>query len=202
MTERHRAYFKGQTHPLTGQIGIGVLVLSPKGDYLFELSESITAAITNTGTASNNVAEHQALIALAQELKRAGILTADIYGDSQLVVNQVNGLWRVKEPRLRPLRETARELLGSLMDWSLTWIPKERNQRTHDLAVRVINQAPRITPNFERVTHNSYIAHGKTPQAVDLASGTCTCSDWVLGKTRPCKHLLRATVQAKRYCRP
>jgi ribonuclease HI len=72
---------------------------------------------------TNNEMEYQALIQ-ALELASNG---DTIFSDSQLIVNQVNGLWKVKEKSLRPYCEKARSLKEK-KDVTLTWIPREQNR--------------------------------------------------------------------------
>lgn len=69
---------------------------------------------------TNNEGEYLTLIATLEAIKAHGIKDALIRCDSVLVVNQVVGHWKVKEPRLMPLRDRARELIaetGAAMEW-------------------------------------------------------------------------------------
>lgn len=76
---------------------------------------------------TNNEAEYAAIIA-ALELARGDRLRAvQIRSDSQLCVQQIKGLWQVKEERLRPLRDRAARLLKEL-GGHIEWVPRERNQ--------------------------------------------------------------------------
>jgi ribonuclease HI len=75
---------------------------------------------------TNNEAEYAAIIA-ALELARAdGLRGVRVRSDSQLCVNQINGLWQVKEERLRPLRERAARLLRDV-GGTIEWVPRGRN---------------------------------------------------------------------------
>lgn len=74
---------------------------------------------------TNNEMEYEALLwALRREEKCV------IFSDSQLVVNQVNGLWKVKEPRLFPLCQEAKKLLAEKF-CTLKWIPRKQNIAGH-----------------------------------------------------------------------
>lgn len=81
---------------------------------------------------TNNIAEYQALISLLEHLRGLEAKTGRrgtyvICGDSQLVLRQMTGEYRVKEPRLAPLHERARKLASSLdVEWK--WVPRERNK--------------------------------------------------------------------------
>lgn len=81
------------------------------------------------GQTTNNEAEYMTLIEALQELT-AGIQKAghdprkysvEVQGDSQLVLKQVEGLWKVNEPRLRPLRDKAQGLLRLFGQSKLAW---------------------------------------------------------------------------------
>jgi ribonuclease HI len=86
------------------------------------------------GDRTNNEAEYYALLkalalieAKADEKgsdKIAGVL---VRSDSQLIVNQVNGLWRVEDERLAELSGEARELIEKLGSVRLEWVPREEN---------------------------------------------------------------------------
>jgi ribonuclease HI len=75
---------------------------------------------------TNNEAEYltliEALAALLQIVGDAKTQTSvTIFGDSQLVINQVNGLWKIKKPELRELRARAIELLRQFGDYEVNW---------------------------------------------------------------------------------
>ena len=56
-----------------------------------------------------------------------------VKGDSMLVVKQVNGEWKTKNPALRPLRTQAEELLALFESWRVEWIPRKENRRADEL---------------------------------------------------------------------
>lgn len=80
---------------------------------------------------SNNIAEYQAVILLLRRLAEwAARRPRDrfvVSGDSQLVVYQLQGRYRVREPHLRPLHEEARRL-ASAVPVTLRWVPREDNR--------------------------------------------------------------------------
>ena len=95
-------------------------------EYCLVLEGQEPHIVAYSARVTNNVGEYQAVIeavklALSLKLKDALILT-----DSQLVVNQVNGMWECRQPHLLPLMDKARELLkGSNI--TLAWLPREEN---------------------------------------------------------------------------
>ena len=77
---------------------------------------------------TNNEMEYEALLSL---LRGTSIIPGDeILSDSQLIVNQVNAKWKVKEPRLFPLCQEAQKLM-KIRGVSLQWIPREQNKAGH-----------------------------------------------------------------------
>ncbi len=89
------------------------------------------------GDNTNNEAEYQALLQLLSLLSAhwAGIDSqihqktgkVRVCSDSELVVHQVNGDWKVKEERLRTLRDEARDLIDRIGSVTLEWVPREQN---------------------------------------------------------------------------
>lgn len=87
------------------------------------------------GSGTNNQAEYQALIAglhaLLDHLRADGVVSQqvqlEVRGDSLLVLRQVEGVWKTKEPRLRPLRDEAAELLGRFGRVELRHQPRRRS---------------------------------------------------------------------------
>jgi ribonuclease HI len=88
---------------------------------------------------SNNVAEYEAVV---QALRRAQHkrVSLDIYTDSQLVVRQVNGEWRVNAVHLQPRCTDAQRLLHAT-DSTITWIPREQNERADAFSKLAYQQA-------------------------------------------------------------
>ena len=109
-----------------GPAGIAAVATGEDGEILAERSEAI-------GEATNNVAEYRAML-LGIEL--AGELGADeveLIGDSELIVKQVQGKYKVKQQHLRPLREQVVEALAGLDSWSIRNVPREENVRADEL---------------------------------------------------------------------
>ena len=119
-----------------GPAGYGALVRDAEtGIVLAERSESI-------GTATNNVAEYNGLIAglrAAAEIDpRADI---EVRMDSKLVVEQMSGRWKVKHPDMKPLAQTAAEAAGSFSRITYTWVPREQNKHADRLANEAMDRA-------------------------------------------------------------
>ena len=76
---------------------------------------------------TNNEAEYESLIFGIEMLIENKLFNASIFSDSQLVVNQVNGIYKIKNDRMKLLHQRATNLLSSLNDWTFDYIPREKN---------------------------------------------------------------------------
>ena len=83
--------------------------------------------VTYPERVTTNVGEYLALNHLLESLELGGYKDVDIFSDSLLVVNQVSGLWRTRDPKLLPLRDRARQILKKTNS-TLSWIPREQNE--------------------------------------------------------------------------
>jgi ribonuclease HI len=89
------------------------------------------------GTATNNVAEYRALIAGLEKALELQIDEVDVVSDSELLVKQMRGEYKVKKPALRELSFEAAELARRLRSVSYTAVRREHNE----LADRLVNEA-------------------------------------------------------------
>lgn len=97
--------------------------------------------VANGPSATNNLAEYSALgLALkslveSDAVKQEHAVSLSIYGDSKLVIEQINGRWQCKQMHLIRLRDRCLELLEKLgIEWEATWIPREENERADALS--------------------------------------------------------------------
>jgi hypothetical protein len=91
-------------------------------------------AIPIQPTVTNNQAEYEALLGGLQYLKEAGAISIEIYGDSELVIKQLNGQYECKSDALRNYYEECREILKSFQLVILQHIPREHNEEANRLA--------------------------------------------------------------------
>jgi ribonuclease HI len=108
-----------------GPMGIGVVIYRD-GVRVEELSEYI-------GDGTNNVAEYTAVIKALETVHSMGELEAHIKSDSQLLVRQLNGEYKVKDPKLRPLKSTVDALCHGLKV-HFEHIPREHNSEADSLS--------------------------------------------------------------------
>jgi len=125
MTEYYTAGFDGSAVPNPGEMKIGWWLKNPNGKVLHSSSISL-------GYETNNEAEYKALISLLTVVKSLNIKNIKIQGDSALVVNQVNGKWKTKEPRMKVLCNECKKLLDGI-DWNLTHVVRKYNSDADSL---------------------------------------------------------------------
>jgi probable phosphoglycerate mutase len=84
-------------------------------------------AVKHPRHVTNNEAEYGGLLVGLELARDHGVETLAVEGDSKLVIEHVFGTWKCKCPRLMPLRQRARDLVGAFKSVSGRWIPRERN---------------------------------------------------------------------------
>jgi len=117
-----------------GPAGIGVVVII--GDKKIVLSEPI-------GNATNNVAEYRALIRGLETALKQRADAVNIRLDSELIVRQLNGLYRVKNEGLIPLYRKVCALLKKFGSYNITHIPRTENSEADSLAKKAVQRVNR-----------------------------------------------------------
>ncbi len=95
--------------------------------------EELTDRVALVGEVTNNVAEYRALllaVSLAADLEADEV---EFVGDSQLIVRQITGEYKVKKADLKPLHAEAKAALTALPKWSITDVRRESNERADEL---------------------------------------------------------------------
>lgn len=88
---------------------------------------------------TNNVAEYTALVRALTEAHQRGLQDLNIFSDSELMVKQINGQYRVKNEQLKPLYEQATELIDQFDSVTLTHVRREQNKRADELCNLVLD---------------------------------------------------------------
>ncbi len=91
------------------------------------------------GEATNNVAEYRGLIAALQRAAHLGAREVEVFSDSQLLVRQMTGQYRVKNETLKALFRLAQELAGGFEKFAVRHVPREQNKQADSLVNRAIN---------------------------------------------------------------
>jgi len=110
-----------------GPASYAVIVRGPDGAIRFQSGKYI-------GRVTNNVAEYYALITALDYATAEGIDRLLIRSDSELLVRQMQGRYKVNSPDLRPLHERARKLARALAYFAIEHVPRERNREADELA--------------------------------------------------------------------
>lgn len=92
------------------------------------------------GIGTSNIAEYRALIAGLQGSLKAGVDIIHIIGDSQLIIKQVLGVFKVNKPELRKHRDFILELLKHFEDFTIMWVPRRENKRADALVNEVFQK--------------------------------------------------------------
>ena len=123
------AYFDGSAKPNPGEMKIGGRILTPGArNVIDEYSMDL-------GNGTNNEAEYLSLIQVTEMLADLKATTVTIYGDSKLAVNQVNGLWKARDSRMRLFKERTLNILKRIPTWKLVHITRDKNMEA-DLLTR------------------------------------------------------------------
>ena len=110
-----------------GTAAIGATIKDERGKMLATISQRI-------GVTTNNVAEYKALIAALRMGIKLKATQVEIRADSELMIKQLNGRYKIKSVGLRPLYLEAAQLLGQFESVSLKHIPRELNAAADKLA--------------------------------------------------------------------
>ena len=93
------------------------------------------------GVATNNVAEYRGLLLGLARARELGATEVEVVGDSELVVKQVNGTYRVKHANMRPLHAQALAALREFERWSIRQVPREQNACADALVNEALDRA-------------------------------------------------------------
>jgi ribonuclease HI len=107
--------------------GVGILLISPRGE-MFEFGIPIQHTVTN------NQAEYEALLRGLKYFKEAKAISVEIFGDSELLIKQLNGQFECRNDILRNYYEECKEILKSFQFVILQHIPRENNEEANRLA--------------------------------------------------------------------
>lgn len=121
----------GHSQGNPGEAAIGVVMTDGDGNVVEEISKPI-------GRATNNVAEYKALIEASKAALEYNPKRVIFFTDSQLVANQINGLYRVRRPHLDNLNQTAMDLLNKLPSWQVRYVERTANWKAHRLAQKAL----------------------------------------------------------------
>jgi ribonuclease HI len=135
-TDLITAHIDGGARGNPGPAGYGVVIRDAAGKKLAELSEFL-------GHRTNNYAEYSALLAALQYAQQHKHATLKVVSDSELLVRQMNGEYKVKSPDLRPLYERARGLARQFQKFTIEHARREQNRDADRLANAAMDRGGR-----------------------------------------------------------
>jgi ribonuclease HI len=123
----YKIYSDGACRGNPGPSGIGAVILNDKGKVVHEISKYI-------GVVTNNVAEYEALLEALDYCVKKKLSPVEILADSQLMIRQLSGQYKVKHPNMIPLHQKAKEYMVHLKVVGFTHVLREFNKRADELA--------------------------------------------------------------------
>ncbi len=110
-----------------GLAAIGATIKDEQGRLIARISQGI-------GRTTNNQAEYRAVIAALEEAIRLGARQVELNSDSEFVVKQIKGEYRVKKAALKPLYQRVKQLQSGLESFTINHIPRQQNKEADRLA--------------------------------------------------------------------
>lgn len=128
-----------------GPAGGGAILKSLSGEVL--ATESLYL-----GHTTNNIAEYRALLLGLERALSCGIQHIEVRADSELLIKQLRGEYRVRNEGLKPLYEAAKRLLARFQSAKLTHVRREHNVEADRLANRGIDERPELESSDQTVS--------------------------------------------------
>ena len=135
-----RLFTDGAARGNPGPSGAGVVIEDDQGVRLRGLHRYI-------GTGTNNEAEYKALIEGLKAVMEWKPDRLEVYLDSKLVVEQINGRYKIKKVELQPLHRQAKSMLDGFDEWVVAHIERERNRGADALANRALDERANRGPS-------------------------------------------------------
>lgn len=136
------AYCDGGSRGNPGPSGCGVYITTAKGEPVAELSEYL-------GKRTNNFAEYSALLAALEWALKNNHPRLRIVADSELMVKQMQGRYKVNSPDLRPLWAKAREMSARLEGFKIDHVLRHKNKEADRLANEAMDRGTGRSPRTE-----------------------------------------------------
>jgi len=133
---RWTLYSDGASSGNPGPAGAGFVLIDPQGETRLKMGDYL-------GEATSNVAEYRALLLGLQAARNLGVQKLQIFSDSELLVRQLTGLYRVKTPHLIPLYRKVRKELQNFRAYAISHVPRDGNQEADRLARQAIDHRGR-----------------------------------------------------------
>jgi ribonuclease HI len=132
-TAAYRANIDGGSRGNPGPASYGVVIRDPRGQVVAKLKKYI-------GRSTNNVAEYYGLIAALDYAQQHGIRALRVESDSELLVRQMRGQYKVKSPELRPLFERASKMAQTFDSFKIEHVYRDQNAEADALANEALDE--------------------------------------------------------------
>lgn len=132
MTSNIVIFTDGASRGNPGPAAIGVVIQDEKGNVIGNISLCL-------GKATNNQAEYRAIIAGLEKAREMGATDVEVRSDSELVVRQLSGEYKVKNALLTPLYLKTQELSRGFSSFKVNYIPREKNSEADKLANQALD---------------------------------------------------------------
>lgn len=183
MTETLTLQFDGGSRGNPGPAGIGVVVSAEDGTPLVTLGRFI-------GNATNNVAEYRALITAMEEAKKLGATRILIRGDSELIIKQMRGEYKVRHPDMKALYEEAQDLLATFEQTKIEHNLRHKNELADKLANLAMDRKRDVTEvNAAPIDEPAQVS-SKTGDV--FACARCGCRIKLIAPSRVRPHQLKS----------
>src|SRR3984957_1837968 len=140
----YRANIDGGSRGNPGPAAYGVVIRDAKGDIVAKLKKYI-------GRMTNNVAEYYGLIAALDYMQSQGIKALRIESDSELLVKQMRGQYKVRSPELQPLFERAHKMSQALESFRIDHVYREQNREADALANEAMDEVEGAAPKSAKL---------------------------------------------------
>jgi probable phosphoglycerate mutase len=154
------AYCDGGSRGNPGPAGFGVYIQDEKGGVLAELSQYL-------GKRTNNFAEYSALLAALEFAIAKGHVSLRVVSDSELMVKQIKGQYRVNSPELRPLYEEAKRRITQLQRFQIQHVLRDKNKHADRLANVAMDRGMGRAATPDPVPVTPAVAPAPRPPAVE-----------------------------------
>jgi ribonuclease HI len=128
----YTVYSDGAARGNPGPAGAGAVIFDADNNLVHELEKYL-------GHTTNNVAEYEALLLALEKLVAMQVSHVTVYADSELMVKQIRGEYRVKNSKLVPLYQKAKALIKNISHFDIEHVPRERNKAADRLANHAID---------------------------------------------------------------
>jgi ribonuclease HI len=132
-TRKVRVYSDGAARGNPGPAGAGAVVVDEQGAAIAEIGRYL-------GEQTNNVAEYHGLLLGLRHALDHGATEVEVLADSQLLIRQLSGIYRVRNAGLMPLFDEAKRLLKRFKKVELRHIPREMNSAADEMSNRAIDE--------------------------------------------------------------